>query len=107
ETMRLSQYEKDVRREIEDWQRGEANVFMQAFNWAMKPMDWVVERVVPPSVVDQASGAIEQFLGALNDASEWTYDTGDTLEEARRAGIQVEKLEDLRDHSLEPLDALA
>ncbi len=105
--MRLSQYEKDVRREIEDWQRGEASVLMQALNWAMKPMDWVVERVVPPSVVDQASGAIEQFLGALNDASEWTYDTSDTLKEARQAGLAVEKVEELRDQPLERLDALA
>ena len=34
--------DEKIRREIEDWQRGEASVLMQALNWAMKPMDWVV-----------------------------------------------------------------
>jgi uncharacterized protein (DUF697 family) len=105
--MRLSTYEKDVRREIEEWQRGEAGVVMQALNWAMKPMDWVVERVVPPAVVDQASTAIEQFLSLLNDASEWTYASDDTLQEARKAGLRVDKLDDLRDQPIEQLDALA
>lgn len=105
--MRLSTYEKNVQREIEEWQRGEASVLMQAFNWAMKPMDWVVERVVPPEAVDRASDAVEQFLSILNDASEWTYDASDTLAEARKAGLSIEKIEDLRDQPLEQLDPLA
>lgn len=105
--MRLTEYEKEVRREIEAWQRGEASVLMQAFNWAMKPVDWAVERVVPHEIVDQASDGIEQFLGALNDASEWTYEAADTLEAARRQGLEVERVEDLRDQPLEKLDPLA
>lgn len=105
--MRLSSYEKDVRREIEQWERGEASILMQALNWAMKPMDWVVDRVAPPDVVDQAGAAIEEFLSFLNDASEWTYDADDLLENARKRGIDVETAEDLRGRPIEELDPLA
>lgn len=105
--MRLNDYEKDVRREIEKWQSGEGSIFSQALNWAMRPMDWVVDRVVPPDLVDQAGDAVSQFLSFLNDASEWTYDDLDVLENARKAGLKAEKLEDLRDVSLDKLDPLA
>lgn len=105
--MRLTEYEKDARREIEKWQRGNGSVLSQALNWAMKPMDWVVERVVPPEVIDQASEAVSEFLSFLNDASEWTYNADDLLEEARREELDLERLEDLRDEPLDKLDRLA
>lgn len=105
--MRLTEYEQDARREIEKWQRGSGSVLSQALNWAMKPMDWVVDRVVPVEVIDQASEAVSEFLSFLNDASEWTYDADDILQDAKRAGIEVERLEDLRDRPLEKLDPIA
>jgi len=105
--MRLTAYEKDVQREIDKWQRADASLLMQAFNLVMKPVDWVVERTVPPEVVDQAGAAVEQFLSVLNDASEWTYDSSDVLNAARKRGLDVEKVADLRDQPLEELDAIA
>ncbi len=105
--MRLTPYEKEVRREIERWQHGEANLLVRAFNWAMQPMDWVVERVVPTDIIDQASHAIEQFLSVLNNASEWTYDAQDILRTARVRELDVDDIEDLRDESLETLDEIA
>lgn len=105
--MRLSTYEKDVRREIEQWERGDASIVTQALNWAMKPMDWVVDRVAPPDVVDQAGDAIQEFLSFLNDASEWTYDANDLLEKANKRGLTIDRVEDLRDQPLEELDPLA
>jgi hypothetical protein len=105
--MRLTAYEKEVQRDIEKWQRGEPSVFMQALSWVMRPVDWVVERTVPPSLVDQAGDAVEQFLSFLNDASRWTYDAGDLLKEARKQGMAVDRVEDLRKQPLEGLDGLA
>ncbi len=105
--MRLSDYEKSARLEIEKWQRGDGTVLAQAMNWAMKPVDWVVERVVPPEVVDQAGDAVSQFLSLLNDASEWTYDADDVLTEASRKGIEASSVEELRDVPLEKLDPIA
>lgn len=105
--MRLNEYEKDVRRQIEKWQTGEGSFISQALNWAMRPMDWVVDRVVPPDLVDQASDAVSQFLSFLNDASEWTYEDNDLLETARKSGLAAGTLEDLRDAPIEKLDPLA
>lgn len=105
--MRLSDYEKNVQREIEKWQHGDASFLMQALNWAMKPVDWVVERVAPPELVDQASDAVAQFLSFLNDASKWTYDADDLLADARKRGLDAERIEDLRGESIEKLDPLA
>ena len=81
--MRLTEYERSVQKEIEKWQSGDVSLFAQAFNWAMAPMDWVVERVVPEEVVDQADKAISQFLSLLNDASTWTYEPKEVLRAAR------------------------
>ncbi|MEM9666954.1 MAG: EcsC family protein, partial [Bacteroidota bacterium] len=105
--MRLTPYEKNAQREIEAWRTGEASLITQAMNWAMRPLDWVVERVTPPELVEQMSGAIEQFLNLLNDASEWTYDADDLLEEAKRKGLDVEGVTDLRHEPLELLDPMA
>ena len=105
--MRLTAYEKSVQHEIEEWQRGDASVLMQALNWAMKPMDWVVERVVPADVIDQASDAVGHFLSMLSDASEWTYDANDVLESARSLGLDVNDVEAMRDEDMEKLDKLA
>lgn len=105
--MRLTAYEKDVRREIEKWQRGDASMLAQAFSFVMKPVDWVVERTVPPDLVDQAGEAVEQFLSVLNDASKWTYDASDLLEEARKKGMDVAAAKNLRDQPIEQLDVLA
>ncbi len=104
--MRLTPYEKNVQREIEKWHQAQGNLIAQALSWAAKPMDWVVERV-SPEIIDQASDAVERFLTLLNDASEWTYDAADVLAEARRRGLQAERIETLRAQPLEELDPLA
>ena len=105
--MRLTSYEKDVRREIEKWQRGDGSMLAQAFNFVMKPVDWVVEQAVPADIVDQAGEAVEEFLGVLNDASKWTADASDLLAAAHKKGLDVEDVEELRDEPLDKLDELA
>ena len=105
--MRLSAYEKEVQREIETWQHGDASFLMKAFSLAMQPVDWVVNQVVPEDILDQASNAVEQFLSMLNNASEWTYDAEDILKQAREKGLEVESIADLRDQPLETLDEIA
>jgi len=122
--MRLSEYEKQAQREIDRWQHGDGSIAgwptgfadlprnltglaRQAADLVMKPVDWAVERIVPPELVDRLSDAIGEGLGYLNDASMWTFEEDDVLEKARERGIEVEHVRDLRDHSLEDLDALA
>ncbi len=105
--MRLNKYEKQVQREIEAWQQGGTSFFQQMFDWAMKPVDWVMEQVVPEAVLDQASEATAQALTLLKDASTWTYDEKDVLRQAEEREIEVANLEDLRNQPLETLDAFA
>lgn len=122
--MRLSDYEQKARREIQRWSEGDSTLssiptnikdlpgnlsglFRQATNLVMKPIDWAVERVIPDDMVDKLSDAIAKALGMLSDASTWTIDEKSLLENIRKSGIEVETIEQLRDHPLEELDAAA
>jgi uncharacterized protein (DUF697 family) len=105
--MRLTPDEKAIRREIEDWQHGDGSVLTQTLNWAMRPVDWAVDRVVGPEMIDRASEGVSQFLSVINDASEWTYEFDDVLAAARKRGLNVDTVGDLRHESVEDLDALA
>ncbi len=105
--MRLSEYERKVRREIESWQHGDAGLVTKVLNWAMQPVDWVVRRVVNEEMEAQADEAVTGFLALLNDASEWTYDVSAVLEEAKRQGVTAESVEELRDAPLDILDKIA
>ncbi|HET6569090.1 MAG TPA: EcsC family protein [Rhodothermales bacterium] len=104
--MRLSPYEKNVQREIEKWHHQDASLVVQALSWAAKPLDWAVERV-SPDLIDQAGKAVSDFLSMLSDASEWTYDYKDLLETARKRGLDIQDVEDLREQPMEERDALA
>jgi uncharacterized protein (DUF697 family) len=105
--MRLTKYEKDVQRQIEKWQSSTGSFLFKAINWAMQPMDWVVSRVISPDIEEQADGAVNQFLSLLDDASKWTSDFDGILEAARRRGVDVESVQDLRNEDLEVLDEVA
>ncbi len=105
--MRLTPQEKAIRREIETWQHAEGSVLTQALNWAMRPVDWAVDRVAPPAVIDTVSENVGQFLSVLSDASEWTYEFDDVITAARERGLNVETVSELREESVEDLDPLA
>lgn len=105
--MRLTSDEKAIRREIEDWQHGDGSPLTQAINWAMRPVDWAVDRVVSPEIVDQVSDKVSQFLSVLNDASEWTYEFDDVIELAQERGLRVDTVSELREESIEDLDPMA
>lgn len=105
--MRLSDPEKAIRRDIEAWQHADASVLTQAMNWAMSPIDWAVDRVAPPEVIDRVTEKIHQFLSTLNDASEWTYEPNDIIKAAQKRGLPAETVGDLRSQPIDDLDALA
>ena len=105
--MNLSSYDRKVRREIDEWVRGNASLLARAVNLVMKPVDWAVEQAVPASVAEQGGAAVRQFLSVLNDATKWTIDTSALLARAQQQGLEVDQLEDLRHEPLEELDALA
>lgn len=104
--MRLSEYERQARRDIDRWERGES-LFQQAMGFAMKPVDWAFEQFVPESVLDGLTDALTQGLSILNDASAWTHDDDDLVRRAKDQGLDIETAADLRDQPLDELDALA
>lgn len=105
--MRLTEYERSVQREIEKWQHGDVSLVAKAMNWAMAPMDWVIERVVPDEIIDQVDGAISKFLSVLNEGSAWTYDPSEVLKSAKNRGIDVKTIAELQSADLAKLDGLA
>ena len=105
--MRLTEYEKQARREVEKWRYDEASTIQQMFDWAMRPFDWLVSQVVPDEALEQASNAVAKSLSLLSDASEWTFDDSSVLEAAQNRELEVEKVEDLRNAPLEKLDEIA
>lgn len=105
--MRLTDDEKAVRREIEDWQHADASIAAQAIDWAMRPVDWAVERTVAPETMDGVVDRIHQFLSTLTDASEWTHEADDILAAAEERGLPAQQVSDLRSQPLSDLDPLA
>ena len=109
--MRLTEYEKTARRDIEQWTKGggtgAAGLFQKAYALALQPVDWAVDRLVPETVVDQLSDALADVFGRLADASAWTFEADDVLQAARTRGIDAGAIEELRDRPLEQLDPLA
>lgn len=105
--MRLTDEEKTIRRDIEDWKHADASVAAQAMDWAMTPVDWVVDRTVSPGTLDRVVDRIHQFLSTLTDASEWTHETEDILAAAEERDLPAQTVPDLRRHPISELDALA
>jgi hypothetical protein len=105
--MRLTDEEKAVRREIEDWQHADASIAAQAIDWAMRPVDWAVDQTVAPETMDQVVERIHQFLSTLTDASEWTFEDEDLLAAAAERGLPAQSVSDLRTQPIDELDPLA
>lgn len=105
--MRLTETEKAIRRDVEAWQHADASVLTQAMNWAMRPVDWTVDRFAPPDVIDRVTENIHRFLSTLTDASEWTYEASDIITAAQQRGLPAETIGDLRSQPIDDLDALA
>lgn len=105
--MRLTDEEKAVRREIEDWQHADASIAVQAMDWAMRPVDWAVDRTIAPDTMDRVTERIHQFLSTLTDASEWTFEDDDLLAAAEKQGLPAQSVSDLRREPIDSLDPLA
>ena len=105
--MSLNEYEKDAQREIDEWLRKQSSPGMQVLDLVSRPFDWVVGQVVPKEAIETCSDAVGLFLNTLSDASEWTYDHRSVVRAARREGLDIERVEELRNEPLSKLDLLA
>jgi hypothetical protein len=103
----ISDYERTIETQIEIWRDGDDSWLRQMFNAAMKPVDWVTERVVPPDALRQADDAVAGFFSTLGDAANWTVSLEKVVDAAGDHGVEVESVEDLRRVDLERLDPIA
>lgn len=105
--MRLNEYETTARREIEAWQRERSPLPYQLMAWAMMPLEWLADNVVPPEMLDQVNDGVASVLSMLNDASEWTYAADGVLSKAQARGLDATTVSELRDAPLDTLDDIA
>ena len=61
--MRLTDYERNVQRDIDRWERGAGdNLLTQALGFVMRPVDWIFDQFVPDSVVDTLTDALRRIV---------------------------------------------
>ncbi|NKC14046.1 MAG: EcsC family protein [Gammaproteobacteria bacterium] len=105
--MSLSEYEREVQREIDRWQRGDSSLLRQVFDIAMTPFDWLTEHMVPAAAIEQADNAVAKFFSLLSNASEWSVTPDTVIAQAKDLGLEVASVAGLRKLDLEQLDPLA
>jgi hypothetical protein len=92
---KLTKYEKEQLGAIEKWKKEEPGAVSQAFGFAIEPLAWLVNKVVPEA-------AIRGALDFSNAMAQWLTDTGDVVR-----GGGVTSLGELRNKDLELSDKLA
>ena len=105
--MRLTADERDARRAIDSWAQSMNSPVSQLINWAMQPVDWMLERTVSGEVLNRAEDLTAEALSQLSDMSARTGVLETVRSDAHEQGLDIEQVEDLRHESLEVLDPLA
>ena len=88
-------YEEKQRCEIDAWKAEVPNVVSRALNWALSPLAWAVQKIIPKR-------AIQGALSASNAVGRQLAVREKILQRAT-----VDKIEALRGHSLQSCDELA
>jgi hypothetical protein len=91
----LTQYEKEQVNEIKEWKKQEPGVLSKTFGVAVKPLAWLVNKIVPEK-------AIRGVLDFSNSMAQWLSDTKDIKRDGK-----VKKIERLKTKSLKLSDHLA
>ncbi|MDF2789804.1 MAG: EcsC family protein [Neobacillus sp.] len=82
-------FEKQQMDQINKWKNEEPSVVNQAFEVALKPVSWLVEKVIPEK-------AIKGLLEGANEAGRFLADTNDIIRDGQVSKIQNLKYKDLK-----------
>lgn len=86
----ISAYEKIQHSEIVKWQQEEPSVVAQAMNMALKPVSWVVSKVIPTKAINGALVAFDGIAQFLTDTNDIKRDGGvNTIAELRHKDLQL------------------
>lgn len=91
----MNEYEASQIKAIEVWKNEEPSVVSQAVGTVLKPVSWLMEKIIP-------NKAIEGALTLSDSAAEWLTDKDDILRDG-----QVSAIEELRTKDLKLSDELA
>lgn len=91
----MNTYEQEQYEAIKKWQAEEPGVVAQALGYALKPVNWLAEKIIP-------SKAIEAALNGFNGMAQWLCDVDDI----KRDG-GVDSISELKSKSLELSDKMA
>ena len=104
--MNATAYEYEAHRQILAWREKREDTFSKGLSIAASPIVWATS-LLPARLTDPIMKAIEGATMALKDGARHTYSPERILSQARRGGLPVASLEDLKKQKLEELDKLA
>ena len=105
----LTKDDKKVLKDIEHWQRKrfKAGALAGIADMAFFPVDIISDIVIRDSFIDKAVKPVMGFIKKLQDSSGRFVNTQDIIKKARKAGLQVTSLKDLKGVPIAYLDVMA
>ena len=87
---KMTSYEYNEYEQIIKWQNEEPSVVSQAINGVLKPVSWLIGKIVPPKAIQGALTAFDGLAELLTDSNDIKRDGGvDKVEELRIKDLQL------------------
>lgn len=103
----LTQYEVQARAQLVAWRDRSDGLVQRRVNEVTQRVSGLLGQMVPERLSGALMNAIQGAIDALKDASFWTYSDAALVREARKLGLECEKIADFKNVDLEQLDRLA
>lgn len=86
----MTSYEYNEYEQIIKWQNEEPSVVSQTINGVLKPVSWLIGKIVPPKAIQGALTAFDGLADLLTDSNDIKRDGGvDNIEELRHKNLQL------------------
>lgn len=87
---KMTPYEYNEYEQIIKWQNEEPSVVSQTINGVLKPVSWLIGKIVPPKAIQGALTAFDGLAELLTDSNDIKRDGGvDNVEELRIKDLQL------------------
>ena len=87
---KMTPYEYNEYEQIIKWQNEEPSVVSQTINGVLKPVSWLIGKIVPPKAIQGALTAFDGMAELLTDSNDIKRDGGvDNVEELRIKDLQL------------------
>lgn len=87
---KMTSYEYNEYEQIIKWQNEEPSVVSQTINGVLKPVSWLIGKIVPPKAIQGALTAFDGLADLLTDSDDIKRDGGvNNVEELRHKDLQL------------------